>query len=169
MNRRGFLVSGVVACAAGCLGSAGGERSTPTPSTTPTPTETPGDGHPPRILGASPVSEWSEWGDVHENSVDEASGPFVTVAHQMDVQIHDGEVNYTVQVELHQTDGGAFSRGAWTEETLVDADGRTEWESATDVPVSDLPEGEYHAEVIVREEPTGGSSRRFQTEPFDLA
>lgn len=171
MKRRGYIAGvGASIAAAGCTTALDdGAGGTPTRTQTPTPTETPEPMTRPRIIDVAPVSEWNEWGDLYRYEIDEAPiDDFLLVAHRKALTPHDGAIEYTVQVELQQEDGGSFTRQTWSEEMLVDRDERDQWEGWTDVSTTDLSAGQYRAEVLVRDDVTNEISNLYESSSFDL-
>lgn len=121
----------------------------------------------PRIQRLTPVTEWTEYGDVVENSIDKVrAGDPARIGVRYDIWVHDGEMNATVQMIIRR-DGEQVAVEQAPFERLVEGSGRYDWEAAPAFRTDDWEAGTYTAEVIVRDEVNGEQSAQVDT-TFDV-
>jgi hypothetical protein len=112
----------------------------------------------PRIQMVTPISEWTEYGDVAENSIDEVrAGDPARIGVRYSIWIHGGEMNSLVQTIIRR-DGEQVAVDQAPFERLVEYSGRSDWEAAPAFRTDDWEPGTHTAEVIVRDEINGEQS-----------
>jgi len=121
----------------------------------------------PRVQMVTPISEWTGYGDVVDNSIDEVrAGDPARIGVRYDIWVHSGEMNSLVQTIIRQ-DGEQVAVDQAPFERLVEYSGRSDWEAAPAFRTGDWEPGEYTAEVIVRDETNGEQSAAVDT-TFDV-
>lgn len=121
----------------------------------------------PRIQTVTPVSEWEEYGDVADNSVNELrAGDPARIGVRYNIWVHGGEMNATVQTVIRR-DGEQVAVDQAPFERLVEGSGRYDWEAAPAFRTDDWETGTHTAEVIVRDEINGEQSARVDA-TFDV-
>ena len=117
----------------------------------------------PRIQLVNPITEWVEYGDVVENSIDTVrAGDIARIGVRYDIWVHGGEMNSLVQTIIRR-DGEQVAVDQAPFERLVEYSGRTDWEAAPAFRTDDREPGEHTAEVIVRDEVNGVVSESINT------
>lgn len=186
MRRRQYILALLIGSViGGCVGTSNEEDSpadpasptqTPTrtpsptasPTSTSTPTPTPTPAPAPEILAANLVSDYSEFGDVKENRIEEAeSGAIILVGMRYSTTIENGAADTTEQVEIYNSEDARVAIEQDSGELLSDTTGTSVIEHALSFDTRDWGIGNFRAAVLVRDNHTGKISPTI-TFSFDL-
>ena len=170
MNRRRFLT--VVGCVglSGCTGSETSTKTreatvTETATETPTPTPTTTTISNPELVSANLLTHWEEFGDVRKFEVNAVGkGGNAVVGWRYSLPIHDGKSEESYQVTIYNEEGPSVTSRKGSDQNLTNNAGSDTWERWEGIDTTGWDQGQYSAEVLVRDEVTGKNSETISVD-----
>jgi hypothetical protein len=115
------------------------------------------------------ITEWQNFGDVEENSIQSADpGEYISIGFRYWYYQQNRSIEVTEQVRIYNTDtGNRVAIDSFTDSQVTTRNGWQQWEYAIDFDTSGWDSGRYEAEVLVRDDISGEVSEAATT-TFEL-